>query len=162
MSNLTPHLIDYIFKKVGIDSSILDLKKSYSIFDEKFLFKEKINLLDENDNKQSYKIYGVKYKFYDDKNEEIKFISCKINKEYFLVIDVPESFKYGLFYDNDSKEYKFLYYQNNKWEDCNMFLQFSMLAGLELCKDIFFIPYVLDEEDQSSKDILASLIENCS
>jgi len=162
MNNLTQHLIDYVFKKIGIDVTTLDLSKSYSIFDDKFLFNEKIRLLDENDEEKSYKIYGVKYKFYDDKNEQIKFVVSKINQEYYLLIDIPEAFKYGLFYDLSEKEYKFLFFQNEKWDNCSMFLQFSMLAGLELCKDIFYVPYSLNEDDQSSKNILISLIEYCS
>lgn len=157
---LTLFLIEYLLKKIGVDNSI-DLKKSYSIFDEKFLNKEKINILDENNEKKSHKVYGVKYRFYDDKNQEIKFLISKIDKDYYLVIDAPESFKYGLFYNLESKEYNFCYQQNNLWNDCNMFLQFSMLAGLELCKNIFFIPYALDEDDKECIDNLISFIEYC-
>ena len=40
---------------------------------------KKINILDENNEKKSHKVYGVKYRFYDDKNQEIKFLISKID-----------------------------------------------------------------------------------
>lgn len=154
---LTKEIVKHIYNKLGIGS---DLNKFYSILDNKFLLKDKICLIGEDDNTIENNIWASQLT-YDDKKIRILVANCGIEEiEYCIVVSLEGIPSYGCYLSFDEEDSIICYSLSDKWSNASIYLQANFLAGMEQLKEVVGEWEVCKDVIDLKKNIL-SFIEYC-
>lgn len=131
--SLTFEIVKHIFARLGIDNN---LNKYYaSITDSEFLIDKKLVLVD-GDTDISNNIWSAKAEI-GDISIKLMIASCSLDnsQEHAMVIHMDNSPIYGCYFGSGTNEAN-IFVNISEWVDTTIFMQASLLAGMEQIKEL--------------------------